>query len=307
VNARVRLGVAIPQTFIGTPVDTARVRDHLRRAEALGFESAWVVEQILGAAASLEPVATLAWAAAVTTRIRLGSAVLLTALRSPVHLAKTLATIDQLSGGRLVVGVGLGGNAAVYPAYGLAPARRAARFAEGVALVKRLWTEPRVTMAGEFFRVQDAALEPKPLQRPHPPLWFGGHHPHALRRAVDLGDGFMGAGSASTAAFARQVGVIRDLLAERGRAPASFPIGKRVYVAIDRDRTRASTRLAEWFGAFYGRPSLAEEVSVSGDADACVEGLRAVVDAGAGLLLLNPVFDEADQLERLAAEVAPRV
>ena len=123
--------------------------------------------------------------------------------------------------------------------------------------------------------------------------------------AVELGDGFIGAGSAATATFAGEVATLRAILAERGRA--TFPIGKRVYVALDRDRSRAGKRLAEWFGAFYGQPALAEDVSVFGDADACVEGLRAVVAAGAGFLMLNPVFDELDQLERLAADVAPRL
>jgi probable F420-dependent oxidoreductase len=303
----VTLGVAIPQTFVGVPIDTARMREFLQRAEALGFDSAWVVEQVLGSAPVLESVSTLAWAAAVTDRVRLGSAVLLTALRSPVHLAKALATIDQLSHGRLIVGVGLGGNPKVYPAYGLAAERRAARFAEGLRLMKRLWSEPRVTLAGEFFRVENASMEPKPVQRPHPPLWFGGHDPRALRRAVALGDGFIGAGSASTATFTDEVRTLRRLLDEAGRAPSAFPVGKRVYVALDRDRARAGKRLAEWFGAFYGRPELAEAVSVWGDADACVEGLRAVVDAGAGFILLNPVVDELEQLERFAVDVAPRL
>jgi probable F420-dependent oxidoreductase len=299
----VPIGVAIPQTF-GGPIDTRRIRDFLRRAEALDVHSVWVVEQILGSMASLEPVHLLTYAAAVTERVRLGSAVLLTALRSPVHLAKSLATLDQLSHGRLIVGVGLGGSTQVYPAHGLNAARRTARFAEGLRLMKRLWTEPRVTMAGEFFKLDDASMQPKPVQHPHPPLWFGGHHPQALRRAVELGDGFMGAGSASTAAFAEHVTCLRGILAEAGRDPSSFPIGKRVYIAVDRDRARAGKRLAEWFGAFYGRPALAEEVSVWGEPEACVDGLRAVLAAGAGFLMLNPVFDELEHLDRFAEMAA---
>ena len=299
--------IAIPQTFVSGRVEPARIRDFLARAEALGFHSAWVVEQILGRMASLEPVALLAHAAAHTTRLRLGSAVLLTALRSPIHLAKMLATIDQLSGGRLIVGVGLGGNPGVYPAFGLTAHRRAARFTEGLRVMKALWTEPTVTFAGEFFRLDGISMEPKPVQRPHPPLWFGGHHPNALRRAVALGDGFIGAGSASTAAFAEQVKTLHRALGEAGRDPATFPIGKRVYIALDADRRRAGTRLAEWFGAFYGKPELAAQVSVWGDAAACIDGLAEVVAAGARLLLLNPVFDEADQLERLATTVVPKL
>jgi probable F420-dependent oxidoreductase len=301
------LGVAIPQTAVERALGPERLRAWLARAEALGFGSAWVVEQILGRTPSLEPVALLTWAAAVTSRIRLGTAVLLTALRSPLHLAKTLTTLDHLSGGRLLVGVGLGASPQVYPAFGLSPARRVARFVEGLRVIKQLWTEPSVTFAGEFFRLEGATMEPKPLQRPHPPLWFGGHHPQALRRAARLGDGFMGAGSVSTAQFAEEVKRLREELAAAGRDPDAFPVGKRVYVAIDSDRARAERRLGAWFGGFYGRPELAREVAVYGDVATCAEGLARVMAAGARLLLLHAVFDEEAHLERFAAELAPAV
>jgi probable F420-dependent oxidoreductase len=307
VKSTVDLSVSIPQTFPERPVDPGFIRKYVARAEALGFHSAWVVEQILGAIPSLEPIELLTYAAAVTTRIRVGSAVLLTALRSPVHTAKSLATLDHLSGGRLIVGVGLGANPKIYPAYGLAAERRAARFTEGIQLMKRLWTEPRVTFEGEFFKLQNASMEPKPVQKPHPPLWFGGHHPNALKRTVELGDGFMGAGSLSTAKFGEEVTLLRRLLQEAKRDPAAFPVAKRVYIAVDRDKARAGKRLTEWFGAFYGRPQMAEEVSVWGPAEECVEGLKQVVAAGAGLLMLNPVFDEMEQLEVFASEIGPKL
>jgi probable F420-dependent oxidoreductase len=307
VKSRVPLAVSIPQTFPAGSVDVDRIRRYLARAEALGFTGAWVVEQVIGTIPSLEPIELLTYAAATTTRLRLGAAVLLTALRSPVHTAKSLATLDQLSGGRLDVGVGLGGSTAVYPAFGLSAERRAARFAEGIGLMKRLWTEPRVTFDGAFYRLKDIPMEPKPLQRPHPPIWFGAHHPDALRRAAALGDAFMGAGSLSTAKFAEEVALLRRTLEAAGRDPEAFPVAKRVYIAVDADRARAGRRLAEWFGGFYHRPQLAEEVSVWGSVEECAEGLRAVVAAGARLLMLNPVFDDEEQLERFAAELAPRL
>jgi probable F420-dependent oxidoreductase len=307
VKSRVPLAVSIPQTFPSGPVDADRIRRYLARAEALGFTGAWAVEQITGTIPSLEPVELLTFAAATTTRLRLGAAVLLTALRSPLHTAKSLTTLDQLSRGRLDVGVGLGGSSAVYPAFGLPAERRAARFAEGVSLMKRLWTEPRVTFEGEFYRLKDIPMEPKPLQRPHPPIWFGAHHPDALRRAATLGDAFMGAGSLSTAKFADEVVLLRRALESAGRDPEAFPVAKRVYVAVDPDRGRAARRLGEWFGGFYRRPQLAEEVSVWGSVEECAEGLRAVVAAGARMLMLNPVFDDEEHLERFAAEVAPRL
>jgi probable F420-dependent oxidoreductase len=307
VTSRVRLAAGIPQAWTSGGIDPPQIQRFLGRAEALGFESVWVVEQVLGALPSLEPVELLAWAAALTDRIRLGTAVLLTPLRSPVHLAKSLATVDQLSGGRLDVGIGLGGNPKIYPAFGISAARRVARFNEGLRLMRALWTEPRVTFAGEFWQLESAAMEPKPLQRPHPPLWVGGHHPDALRRSIGWATGFMGAGSAPTATFAQEVALLRRFLAEAGRDPASMDVGKRVYVAVDRDRDRAGRRLAEYFAGFYGRPQLAAEVSVWGSADQCVAGIQEVIAAGARLVMLNPVFDELEQLELLASEVAPRL
>ncbi len=307
MTSRVKLGVAIPQTALQGPIEIRVIREFLARAEAAGFDSAWVVEQILGSVHSLEPVELLAYAAALTERLRLGSAVLLTALRSPVHTAKSLATLDHLSGGRLTVGVGLGGNPRIYPAFGLSAARRAGRFAEGLRVMKRLWTEDRVTFEGQFFRLQNASMQPKPVQAPHPPLWFGAHHPDALRRAVELGDGFIGAGSVSTKAFLDEVKVLRGLLREAGRDPAAFPVGKRVYIAVDEDRGRAGRRLGEWFGAFYGRPELAVDVSVWGGPAECVDRLGEIVAGGAGFLLLNPVFDELEHLERFASQIAPKL
>lgn len=307
MTSRVRVAAGIPQAWTTGGIDRPRIRRFLERAEALGFESAWVVEQVLGTLPCLEPVQLLSWAAALTSRIRLGTAVLLTPLRSPVHLAKSLATLDQLSGGRLDVGIGLGGNPKIYAAFGISAARRVARFNEGLRLMQALWTEPRVTFAGEFWQLENAALEPKPLQRPHPPLWVGAHHPDAFRRSVAWAKGFMGAGSATTATFAKEVALLRKLLTEAGRDPGSIEIGKRVYVGVDRDRDRAGRRMAEYFGGFYGRAELAAEVSVWGSIDQVVAGLREVTAAGAELVMLNPVFDEVEQLEVLAAEVVPRL
>jgi probable F420-dependent oxidoreductase len=268
VATAVRLGVAIPQTILSGAFDVRGIRGFLARAETLGFESVWVVEQILGSIPSLEPVTLLTYAAACTERIRLGSAVLLTALRSPVHLAKSVATLDQLSGGRLDVGVGLGGNPRIYPAFGLSADRRPVRFAEVLQLMKRLWTEERVTLDGEFFKLKNASMEPKPLQKPHPPLWFGGHHPNALRRSVELGDAFIGAGSVSTKVFLDEVKVLRVLIKESGRAG---------------------------------------EVSVWGEPQECVERLSELVAAGVGFLMLNPVFDELAQIELFASALAPKL
>jgi alkanesulfonate monooxygenase SsuD/methylene tetrahydromethanopterin reductase-like flavin-dependent oxidoreductase (luciferase family) len=175
--------------------------------------------------------------------------------------------------------------------------------------MKALWTEPRVTFKGRFWHLDDAAMEPKPFQKPRPPIWFGGSHPAALRRAVQHGDGFFGAGSQTTGQFADQVKVVREALARSGRSAAEFRIAKRVYIAVDDDEARGRQRIASALDQLYGYFGLRgmETVAVYGPPGACAKGLGEVADAGAELILLNPLFDEAEQMERLAAEVVPRV
>jgi probable F420-dependent oxidoreductase len=300
-----RFAIALPQTFTTPRVDVAGLQRFCARVDALGFEGVWAQEQILGAAGSLEPVTLLAHAAARTERVRLGVAVLLTPLRNPVQLAKALTTVDQLSGGRLDVGVGLGGRTQIYPAFGLAPERRVRRFVEGLQVMKRLWTEERVTFRGDFWTLDNVAMAPRPVQVPHPPLWFGARHPDAVRRAAAHGDAFIGAGSSSTADFRESVTHLRRALADAGRDPATFPVAKRVYLEIDADRARGLARLREWFGWWYGNAGLADQVAVTGSAEACVAGLREVQAAGAGMVLLNFVGDEIANAERAVRDLIP--
>lgn len=301
-----RFAISIPQFVADGAFDPASFRAYLMRAEELGFDSAWVMEQVLGTMPHLGPIETLTYAATCTERMRVGCVVFVTPLHSPVHLAKSLSTLDQLSRGRLEVGVGTGGRGRMFSAFEVDPSSLVARFTEGLRLMKALWTEPRVTFDGRFWQLDDAAMEPKPFQKPHPPIWFGANHPAALRRSVGYGDGFFGAGSTTTARFADQVQVVREALAAAGRNRDSFRIAKRVYIAVDDDAERARRRVATWLVGVYGDfGRTLEPVAVSGPPDACTQGLREVADAGAELILLHPVFDEAEQMERLAAEVVP--
>jgi alkanesulfonate monooxygenase SsuD/methylene tetrahydromethanopterin reductase-like flavin-dependent oxidoreductase (luciferase family) len=151
-------------------------------------------------------------------------------------------------------------------------------------------------------------MEPKPVQKPHPPLWFGGSGPSAVRRAVRLGDGFFGAGSTPTAAFAGQVRLVREALAEPGRPAASFPIAKRVFIAVDDDVEHARSRINTELARYYGRRDEAiEAAAITGTADGCAAELRKVAEAGAELILFTPMFDQAEQAERLAATVIPQL
>jgi probable F420-dependent oxidoreductase len=304
-----KFAISIPQFVADGTFDPAAFRAYMSRAESLGFESAWTAEQVLGATPSLDPIEVLTYAASCTERLRLGCAVFVTPLHSPVHLAKSLSTLDQISRGRLEVGVGTGGRVRMFSAFGVDPGSLVARFNEGLQVMKALWSEPRVTFKGRFWQLEGAAMEPKPFQKPWPPTWFGGSAPAALKRAVRYGNGFFGAGSQTTAQFAEQVKIIREELAHSGRSAAEFRIAKRVYIAVDDDAARGRQRIAAVLDKLYGYFGMQgmEKVAVYGSPEACAKGLGEVAEAGAELILLNPLFDEAQQMERLAAEVVPRL
>ena len=281
--------IAIPQTY----PDPVRIQRFLRRAEELPFAAAWTIEQVIGTAPVLESVTTMAYAAAATKRLRLGVAVLLIAQRNPIVLAKSLSSIDVLSNGRLIMGVGMGASTAQYPAYGITPEGRVTRFRENLEIIKRLWTEDRVTLKGRFSQLHNIPMHPKPSQKPRPPIWFGGHVEAALRRAVELGDGFIGAGSSPMATFLEDI----------KKLPPDFPKAKRLYLAFGDNLPR----LREWFGSFYHKPELADQVAVWGSPEHLAEEIKRLKDAGVSHVLLNPVFDEEEQMERLANDVIPRI
>src|SRR5579864_207572 len=147
-------GIAIPQTFASSPIDVRLIRDFVQKAESLAYESLWVQEQIITDALILEPVTLLTYAAALSSKARLGTSVLLPVIRNPIQLAKSLASLDQLSQGRLIVGVGIGGPHVPETAFGVSPERRARRFVEALQVMKALWTQPRATVAGDFWRFE---------------------------------------------------------------------------------------------------------------------------------------------------------
>ncbi|HEY6278948.1 MAG TPA: LLM class flavin-dependent oxidoreductase [Streptosporangiaceae bacterium] len=303
-----RFAIAIPQFYADGEFDPRAFRTYLTRAEELGYHSAWTQETVLGPSSQLGPVEAMTFAAACTQRLRLGCVVFVSTLYSPVHLAKSLSTLDQLSRGRIEIGVGTGGPRRPFAAFGVDPDRYLARFTEGVALMKALWTEPRVSFDGEFWQLRDAVMAPKPFQKPYPPLWFGGSGPAAMRRAVRLSDGFFGAGSTPTAKFAGQVQTVREALAASGRPAGEFGLAKRVYVAIDDDAGRARSRVNGALERLYGQLSAdVEAAAIAGTPADCVAELRKVTEAGAELILFTPLFEQAEHAERLAAEVIPQL
>lgn len=300
-------GVGVPQVFDSGEVDMAGVGQFARRAEALGYASLWVADMHLRPYPVLDPVVLLGYVAALTARVRLGTSVLISPVYNPILLARELASLDQMSGGRLIVGVGLGTASRLYPRYGVSTAGAVGRFVEGLRLMNALWTTSPTTFKGRYWNADQVLMEPKPLQQPRPPLWFGGVYPSALRRAVRLGDGWMGAGISNSEAFAEQVRVLRGYCEERGRDPATFTIGKRIYVGLDRDEGRAKRRAAAWLARVYEGFTLDDSIVVAGGVQECTDRIAEVAAQQPDMVLLHPVFDEIDQIEALAQDVIPSI
>jgi probable F420-dependent oxidoreductase len=183
--AKVRIGFGL-----GTGAfDATAFADLVDGLEALGFDSLWMSERVTGP--SLDPLMALAVAAGRTRRLKLGTSVLLLPRRTPLHLAKELATLDRLSGGRALPAFGLGtAQGAEHQAFGVLREERAAIFDEALPLIRRLWTEEEVTHHGDRFHLDGVNLQPKPVQSP-PDVWLGGRAPSELRRVGRLGDGWL--------------------------------------------------------------------------------------------------------------------
>jgi probable F420-dependent oxidoreductase len=272
------------------------------RAEELDFVGLWSLDSAAGGPARTENVDglhQLTFAAAHTTSVRVGIAVIVLPRRNPILLARELASIDQLSAGRLVVGVGIGARASSSEALGFPSDHRARRLTESIAVMRALWSDDEATFHGEIFDFTGLRLGPKPAQRPGPPIWIGAGAPNALERAVRLGDGWIGAGSAPSDAFLEQARIVRGALESEGRDPRTFPVSKRVYIAVESTEQRARERLTPMLDGMYGAPGLTERVAVCGPAEQCADELRRLFEGGADELMLHPLYDHVEQLDAL--------
>jgi probable F420-dependent oxidoreductase len=214
--AQMKLGFSLPTAGEwATPENQIRIA---RQAESLGYHSLWVFQRLLYALEPrneyppipgklwpkpfervFDPIVTLAYVAAVTTRIRLGTSVLIMPFYSPVVLAKQLATLDVLSAGRLNVGLSIGWSEDEYEAVGVPFKQRGRRGDEFLRCLDTIWANDVVEFRGEFYRVPRCRVEPKPVQKPRPPITIGGYGSKVVKRAVELGDGFSGGNMPLTA------------------------------------------------------------------------------------------------------------
>jgi probable F420-dependent oxidoreductase len=223
-----RLKLALFGLHRGSSTDPDRLATRARRAEEAGFESFWVGDHIALPAdapdnpsreSRLEALVTLAHLAALTRRVRLAIGVIVLPQRQPVLLAKQLTSIDVLSKGRLIVGIGVGYLEPELRALGASLADRGARTDEYLAAMRALWDEPTPSFEGRFVSFTTLVERPRPVQRPHPPIVVGGHSPAAYRRAIQTANGWYGweLGLEETA---RALGELRETAIRHGRAAA---------------------------------------------------------------------------------------
>jgi alkanesulfonate monooxygenase SsuD/methylene tetrahydromethanopterin reductase-like flavin-dependent oxidoreductase (luciferase family) len=283
------------------------------RAEALGFDSVWAGDSIL-ARPRLEALTTLAAVAARTQRVRLGTAVLLPALRHPVILANEAANVDLISQGRLTLGLGIATKSPPiereFAACGVAFGRRLGIFEEGVTLLRRLWTEPEVTFSGRYFQLQGVRLGLRPYQPAGIPLWLAGSIENAQRRVLRLGDGWF-PNPPSPQAFAQGWEQFQGLAQAMGKD--AHTLHRCVYTTlnINDNVAQAEQEARAFIEGYYGTAyevMLRTQGVCAGPAERCIAWLKAFITAGAQTLVLRfggP--DQPGQLERCAREVLPYV
>jgi probable F420-dependent oxidoreductase len=282
------------------------------RIEELGYDSAWTSEHVFFYFPTFDALTQLAAMAALTTRIRLGTAVLLLPLRPAALAAKEITSVEVISGGRLTLGIGVGGEfPKEFGAVGVPVKERGARTDEAIEVLRTLWTQESVTFDGRFTTLDGVTLMPKPLQTGGPPLWIAGRSQAAMRRAGRLGDGYIPY-LFSPERFREGLAEVRRSAEEAGRDPGAIEPALYQFICLGDSYEEAKRTAAADLARRYNQPfeKIVDRYVVMGTADDCARRLADFAEAGARNFLLVPIVDTiADfmpQVERYAAEILPR-
>ena len=303
MSAPVEVGVLIPtrEAIMSGRPETGPLLAMAERAEAAGFDSVWIGDSIT-ARPRHEPLTLMAGIAGRTRRVRIGTGVLLPALRHPVVLAHLVGTLDRVAEGRIILGVGIAADTPAirreFAATGVPWDRRVGRFLETLEICRALWSRDGVSFSGKHFTLQDVTVEPKPQRRGGPPIWIGGSGPTALREAARF-DAWFPTGP-SSAAFAEHFPRIQAAARAAGRAPDAVTGAAYVTLALDADRAVAERRLAAFLETYYAAPAatiMARQATYAGPIEGCVEWLQRWIDGGARHLALR--FAGGDQLAQV--------
>lgn len=305
-------GAHLPLIALGEqPWTLHRLLEYAQIAESVGFQAVAANDHLIFPRPWLDGPTALAAVLTRTGQMALFTTVALPVVRGPVALAKSLAAIDLLSGGRLIVGVGPGSSARDYTAVGVPFEERWKRLDEAVQTLRALWRGEGPLFRGEFYSTEGITLEPHPAQRPWPPIWIGswGSEP-GLRRVARLGDGWLASAYNTTPeAFAVARRTLADHLHDAGKNPIRFPNAiATMFSYITEERTASERIIREILSPTLKRSQeeLRERLLV-GPAEECAEKLAAYRAAGATRIFLWPVEDELAQLETFQERVAPLI
>ena len=307
-------GVLLPTreaVMSGRP-ETAPLLSMAERAEAAGFDSVWIGDSLI-ARPRHEPLTLLAAVAARTKRVRLGTAVLLPALRNPVVLAQIVATLDRIAEGRVILGVGIAADAPAirkeFAAAGVPWERRVGRYLETLEICRALWRRDGVSFSGKHFTLDNVTMEPKPHRPGGPPIWIGGSGPTALRDAARF-DAWFPTGP-SVDFFAEHFPRVQAAARVAGRAPDAVTGAAYVTLALDARPAAAEQRLHGFLESYYGAPArviMARQATYAGPAEGCVEWLQRWIDAGARHISLRFAGgDQVAQVDEAARRLLPRL
>ncbi|HEX2182425.1 MAG TPA: LLM class flavin-dependent oxidoreductase [Rubrobacteraceae bacterium] len=305
-------GVHLPIIALdGQPWSLERLLKYTETVEGLGYEALSANDHLLFPRPWLDGPTALAAVLASTERMTLATTVALPVVRGPVALAKSLAAIDLLSGGRLVVGVGPGSSARDYAAVGVPFEERWKRLDEAVQALRALWHGEGPPFEGDFYSTEGISLEPWPAQRPGPPIWIGSWGSEAgLRRTARLGDGWLASAYNTTPeAFATARRRLAEHLSAAGKDQDTFPNAiATMFFYVTENRAKAEQLIRESLSSALNRPEgqLRQHLLV-GPAGECAEKLAAYRAAGANRVFLWPVEDELRQLAVFQERVAPLV
>lgn len=294
-----RFGVALPNEVTGATRED--MRGFVERAERHGFDSIWALDRLVYD--GYATLSLLAWAAGQTERVRIGTSILLAPLYRPLMLAKELATIDRLTGGRFTLGLGMGQRPEDYQAAGVPMERRDLRMVETVALLRQAWSGQPIDYAGRVFDVHVGPVGPRPAQQPGVPIWLGGSNPKAFKRAARLGDGFLAGGGGPAGAHAA-IPVVRQALQERGRDPRAFACSALIYWSLGKDADQGAADVANYQQRYYGRLLIdPKKAAVVGSIREAVQRIHEYDDLDLHTLIFAPVLTDPEQVDRLAEVV----
>lgn len=285
----------------------AQVVDLSRRIEKLGFDSIFVGDHVSFHVPILDSLTLLTYAAAATERVSLGTAVYLLPLRHPTLTAKVTSTLDFLSGGRLVLGVGVGGEfPPEFDATGVPVAERGPRTDEAIEVLRRLWTEKGVVHKGRHFSFGPVSIDPKPKQAGGPPIWVGGRKGPSFRRAGQLGDGYI-SHMASPDQIRDNLTQMQQHAEKAGREETPFATASLLFTALDPSYESALDRAATFLERLYARPfrDAAARYTLLGRPEDCLAQMRRFADAGTRHFLLSPLGEPSEFIDQVAADILP--